>query len=43
MGAQFSACTETIRGRRPGFTQPISSISANAFHIPTMPVPPPVG
>ena len=43
IGAQFSACTETMRGRRPGFTQPMRSISSNAFHTPTMPVPPPVG
>ena len=42
IGAQPSACTAYIRGRLPS-SQPISSISANAFHIPTIPVPPPVG
>ena len=42
IGAQFSACTDTIFGRRSDF-QPSRSISSNAFHIPTMPVPPPVG
>jgi len=43
IGAQFSACTDTIFGRRPPGTHPSCSISSNAFHIPTMPVPPPVG
>ncbi len=43
IGAQPSAWTETIRGRRPRGIQPISSSSSNAFHMPTMPVPPPVG
>ena len=41
-GAQPSAWTTTILGRRAPI-QPSSSISAKAFHIPTMPVPPPVG
>ena len=43
IGAHPSACTETIRGRRCGATHPIASSSSNAFHMPTMPVPPPVG
>ena len=43
IGAQCSAWTETILGRLPGVFQPIASISSKAFHIPTMPVPPPVG
>ena len=43
IGAQCSACTDTIFGRRPGSFQPIASISSKAFHMPTMPVPPPVG
>ena len=43
MGAQPSAWTDTIFGRRPGVFQPIASISSKAFHMPTIPVPPPVG
>ena len=43
IGAQCSACTETIFGRARAVFQPICSISSNAFHIPTIPVPPPVG
>ena len=43
MGAHPSAWTDTIRGRRAGLTQPMRSISSNAFHIPIIPVPPPVG
>ncbi len=43
IGAQPSACTDTMRGRVAGVTQPIRSISSNAFHMPTRPVPPPVG
>ncbi len=31
------------RGRRPRGIQPRRSISSNAFHMPTRPVPPPVG
>ena len=42
IGAHPVACTLTIRGRRLSI-QPIVSISANAFHMPTRPVPPPVG
>ena len=42
IGAQPSACTETIRGRFAPI-QPIASISSKAFHMPTRPVPPPVG
>ena len=42
MGAQPSDCTANILGRLPSI-QPIASISSNAFHMPTMPVPPPVG
>ena len=42
IGAQPSACTAYIRGRFAP-TKPIASISAKAFHIPTRPVPPPVG
>ena len=40
-GAHPSAWTETSRGFLR--VQPIDSISENAFHIPTRPVPPPVG
>ena len=40
-GAQPSACTETRRGSFS--VQPSARISPNAFHIPTRPVPPPVG
>ena len=43
MGAQCSACTETIRGRAVERFQPMRSSSSNAFHMPTIPVPPPVG
>ncbi len=44
IGAQPSACTVTMRGRfEPAGIQPIASSSSNAFHMPTMPVPPPVG
>ncbi len=42
MGAHPSDCTLTIRGRS-GPIHPSASISSNAFHIPTIPVPPPVG
>jgi hypothetical protein len=42
MGAQPLACTVIIRGRCEPI-QPSRSISSNAFHIPTSPVPPPVG
>ena len=42
IGAQPSAWTLIMRGRsRP--SQPSASISSNAFQIPTIPVPPPVG
>ena len=41
-GAQPSAWTLTSRGRRASI-QPIACISSNAFHMPTRPVPPPVG
>src|ERR1019366_6091801 len=41
-GAQPSACTAIIFGRRPPI-QPSFSISSNAFHMPIMPTPPPVG
>jgi hypothetical protein len=43
IGAQCSAWTDTIFGRLPAAIQPMRSISSNAFHMPTMPVPPPVG
>ena len=43
IGAQPSVWTDTILGRRPEVSQPIASISANAFHMPIRPVPPPVG
>jgi len=43
IGAQPAACTVTMCGRRTGSIQPIADISAKAFHMPTMPVPPPVG
>ena len=42
MGAQPVLCTLTMRGRAAPIS-PICSISSNAFHIPTRPVPPPVG
>ena len=42
MGAQPVACTATMRGRL-GPMKPIASSSANAFHMPISPVPPPVG
>ena len=42
IGAQPSACTAYILGRRGG-TKPICSSSSNAFHMPMRPVPPPVG
>ena len=42
IGAQPSACTAYMRGRGED-TKPISSSSAKAFHMPTRPVPPPVG
>ena len=42
MGAQPSACTTIIFGRSLPI-QPSASISSNAFHMPTIPVPPPVG
>jgi hypothetical protein len=42
IGAQPAAWTTTIFGRF-GPISPIASSSANAFHMPTMPVPPPVG
>jgi hypothetical protein len=42
MGAHPSDWTETMRGLLPPI-QPIASISSNAFHMPTSPVPPPVG
>ena len=43
IGAQCSACTDTMRGRTGEVFQPMCSSSSKAFHIPTMPVPPPVG
>ena len=43
IGAQPSACTLTIRGRCPRSSKPICSSSSKAFHMPTSPVPPPVG
>ena len=43
IGAQPAACTVTMCGRVTGSIQPSAAISANAFHMPTMPVPPPVG
>ena len=42
IGAQPSAWTDTIRGRS-GPIRPSASSSSNAFHMPTRPVPPPVG
>ena len=42
IGAQPSACTATMRGRFEPM-KPIASSSANAFHMPIRPVPPPVG
>ena len=42
IGAQPSAWTATMRGRGPS-SQPTALSSANAFHIPMSPVPPPVG
>src|SRR5678816_2792316 len=42
MGAQPVDCTLTMRGRRLSI-QPMVCISSNAFHMPTSPVPPPVG
>jgi hypothetical protein len=42
MGAHPAACTEIIFGRSEPI-HPSRSISSNAFHIPTSPVPPPVG
>src|ERR1035438_6466725 len=41
-GWQPSTCTAIIFGRLPPI-QPNASISSNAFHIPIMPTPPPVG
>ena len=41
-GAQPAACTATRRGGGPSI-QPIAPSSAKACHIPTSPVPPPVG
>jgi hypothetical protein len=41
IGAHPSACTATMRGRFPPSMRPSCSISSNAFHIPTRPVPPP--
>src|SRR5256885_2765039 len=41
-GAHPSACTTPNRGQGPSY-QPRSRSSWRAFHIPTMPVPPPVG
>jgi len=32
-----------MRGRLPVGIQPMRSSSSNAFHMPTIPVPPPVG
>ena len=43
IGAQPLACTAYMRGRLPGGIKPIASSSANAFHMPINPVPPPVG
>ena len=37
-----AACTATMRGSLP-VIQPIACNSANAFHMPISPVPPPVG
>ncbi len=42
MGAQPVDWTVTMRGRF-GPIQPSFSISSKAFHMPTRPVPPPVG
>src|SRR5215207_7602124 len=42
MGAQPSACAAIMRGRS-GPMRPTASSSAKAFHMPTRPVPPPVG
>ena len=42
IGWQPEACTLNIRGRF-GPIQPMRSISSKAFHMPTRPVPPPVG
>ena len=42
IGWQPLAWTLNMRGRLPPI-QPSSSISSNAFHMPTSPVPPPVG
>jgi hypothetical protein len=42
IGAQPSACTATMRGRFEPM-KPSASSSANAFHMPIRPVPPPVG
>ena len=42
IGAHPSAWTLIMRGRS-GPNQPSASISPNAFQIPTIPVPPPVG
>ena len=42
IGAQPDAWTTTMRGRFLPI-QPIASISAKAFHMPMIPVPPPVG
>jgi hypothetical protein len=42
MGAHPLACTDTIFGRLLPI-QPIASSSSKAFHMPTKPVPPPVG
>ena len=43
IGAHPSLCTATIRGSLSDASQPNSSSSANAFHMPISPVPPPVG
>src|ERR1700733_10208899 len=43
IGAQPADCTAIIFGRFPGRTQPNSSSSAKAFHMPINPTPPPVG
>ena len=43
MGAQPSLWQEIMRGLRDDLSQPSCSNSANAFHMPIKPVPPPVG
>ena len=43
IGAQPSLWQAIMRGRLPLGSQPMASSSANAFHMPINPVPPPVG